>query len=35
MGHRERQLLYDIMYMWHLKNNTNELIYKTKMDSQT
>ena len=27
---RERQILYDITYMWNLKNNTNESIYKTK-----
>ena len=33
---RERQISYDITYMWNLKkNNTNELIYKTETDSQT
>ena len=32
---RERQILYDITYMWNLKNNTNESIYKTETDSQT
>ena len=32
---RERQILYDITYMWNLKNNTNEHIYKTETDSQT
>ena len=26
---------YYITYMWNLKNNTNELIYKTETDSQT
>ena len=31
---RERQI-YDITCMWNLKNNTNELIYKTETDSQT
>ena len=31
----ERQIPYDITYMWNLKNNTNELIYKTKADLQT
>ena len=31
---RQRQL-YDITYMWNLKNSTNELIYKTEIDSQT
>ena len=30
---RERQILYDITYMWNQKN-TNELIYKTEIDSQ-
>ena len=29
---RERQMLYDITYMWNLKYDTNELIYET--DSQ-
>ena len=32
---RERQKSYDITYMWNLKNDTNELIYKTDTDSQT
>ena len=31
---RERQVLYDITYMWNLKNDTNELINKIKTDSQ-
>ena len=31
---KERQILYDITYMWNLKNNTNESIYKTETDSQ-
>ena len=34
---RERQIPYDITYMWNLKydtNNANELIYKTETDSQ-
>ena len=26
---RERQVPYDITYMWNLKYNTNELIYET------
>ena len=34
-SHRERQMSYDITYMWNLKYDTNELIYKTKTDSQT
>ena len=32
---RERQISYDITYMWILKNDTNELIYKTETDSLT
>ena len=32
---RERQISYDIIYMWNLKYDTNELIYKTETDSQT
>ena len=32
---RERQIPYDITYMWNLKCNTNELIYETGTDSQT
>ena len=31
---RERQIPYDITYMWKLKYDTNELIYKTEKDSQ-
>ena len=30
---RERQILYDIAYMWNLKNGTDELIYKTEIES--
>ena len=26
---------YDISYMWNQKNDTNELIYKTEINSQT
>ena len=32
---RERQIPYDITYMWHLKYDTNEPIYKTETDSRT
>ena len=32
---RERQIPYDITYMWNLKYDTNEHIYKTETDSQT
>ena len=31
---RERQITYDITYMWNLKYDTNELIYRTETDSQ-
>ena len=31
---RERKILYDITYVWNVKNNTNESIYKTETDSQ-
>ena len=27
---RERQISYDITHMWNLKNDTNELTYKTR-----
>ena len=32
---RERQIPYDITYMWNLKYDTNELIYETETDAQT
>ena len=32
---RERQIPYDITYMWNLKYDKNELIYETATDSQT
>ena len=32
---RERQIPYDITYMWNLKYDTNELIYETETDTQT
>ena len=31
---RERQILYNITYMWTLKHGTNEPVYKTGTDSQ-
>ena len=31
----ERQIPYDVTYMWNLKYNTDELIYKRETDSQT
>ena len=30
----KRQVSHNITYKWNLKNNTNELIYKTETDSQ-
>ena len=32
---KERQIPYDITYMWNLKYDTNEPIYKAETDSQT
>ena len=32
---RERQIPSGIIYMWNLKEDTNELIYKTETDSKT
>ena len=32
---RERQITNNVTYMWNLKYDTNELIYKTEADSQT
>ena len=32
LSHRQIELSYDIAYMWNLKYDTNELIYKTKKD---
>ena len=34
MSERERQI-YDVMYMWNLKYDTNEFIYGTETDSCT
>ena len=31
----ERQISYDITYMWNLKYDTNEPIYETETNSQT
>ena len=35
MSEKERQILYDITYIWNLKYGRNEPIYKTETDSQT
>ena len=35
-SHTEKDKYHDIAYMWNLKkNDTNEFIYKTEIDSQT
>ena len=31
---RERQISYDITYVWNLKYDTNEHIYKTETDTE-
>ena len=33
MTERERQIPYDITYIWNLKYDTNNLIYETETDS--
>ena len=32
---RQRQISYDTTYMWNLKYDTSEFIYKREIDSQT
>ena len=32
---KERQILHDIIYMWDLKFDTNELTYTIEIDSRT
>ena len=32
---RERQIAYDITYIWNLKYDTNEPIYETETESRT
>ena len=32
---RERQISYDIICTWNLRQDSNELIYETEIDSQT
>ena len=34
VNQKERQIPYDIIYMWNLKNDTNELLNETETDSQ-
>ena len=35
MSEREKQIPYDITYMWTLKYDTNEPIYKTETDRES
>ena len=35
ISQRERQIPYDVTYMWNLKHGTNEPVYETETDSQT
>ena len=35
VSQKERQIPYDITYMWNLKYGTNEHIYETETESQT
>ena len=35
VSQREKQIPYDITCRWNLKYDTNELIYKREIDSQT
>ena len=35
VNQKERQISYDITYMWTLKRDINEVIYETETDSQT
>jgi len=32
---KEKQIVYDIIYMWNQKTDTNEHIYRTEIGSQT
>ena len=34
-GISQRQVSYERTYMWDLKNDSNEIIYKAEIDSQT
>ena len=31
---KDKEIPYDISFMWYLERDTNELIYKTEIDSQ-
>ena len=32
---RERQIPYDVIYMWNLKYDTDQHVYETETDSET
>ena len=32
---RERQISYDVIYMWNLKYDTDQHVYETETDSET
>ena len=34
VSQRERQIPYDVTYMWNLKYNTNEHIYETDIENR-
>ena len=34
VSQEEKDIPYDITFMWNSKNDTNKLIYKTEIDSQ-
>ena len=31
---KDKYLIYDITYLWNLKNDTNELVYETERELQ-
>ena len=35
VSQKEKEIPYDITYMWNLKYDTNQYIYETKIDSQS
>ena len=35
LSESEREIPYNITYMWNLKYNTNEFVHKSETDSQT
>ena len=35
ISQKEKEIPYNITYMWNLKSDTNKQLYETKTDSQT